>query len=471
MVTAPTATPKLFLKPGADYDITWLPEGITDNFGLAELPILLEYSAVSSDPNAVWTFITQGETNTPMYSWGTANDGSHTWTVPAVDSQDMRIRLRGVDQAGNITEPDAAAFSGTFTVDGTAPSTVAPQEPAGGATVSGKSAALTVAWDPAKVGDNFGLADLSLFYQAGAEQPFVLIQAGLSNSGSAGWAVGNIEPPLNSAEVRLKLAAVDQAGNTAESVGEAFTVDSLEPVVDAASLQFKDGVQGVRGGAAAEITWDPAGAQDNFGLAAQPIRLMARGLLPSAVLGADLSNSGSFVWQVPAGLDATGLVLELEARDRGGLLGLDAADFEFYVDSTVPGVTVTTAGKFNPETWPGAIEGTASDAFPGVRAELTVQRARDGKYFNGFAWQESEFFLFAKGGAEWRVEFQPEEDTYSIAARAVDAVGNQSGLVTSSFVYRAQVLPALSGYGLALALAALAVVGGAGRWRRRKGRA
>ena len=75
------------LGGGSLFPITWQPA--TDNFGLADAPISLSYSA---DDGANWELIAEGE----------GNDGQFDWNIPALDSENALVRVETVDRAGNV---------------------------------------------------------------------------------------------------------------------------------------------------------------------------------------------------------------------------------------------------------------------------------------------------------------------------------------------------------------------------------
>ncbi len=90
-------------KGGSQRTITWT--AADDGSGLGPDPIALSYSV---DGGGTWTTITAS----------TANDGAEAWTIPAIDSDAMKIRVTAKDQAGNVS---AAATDTAFSVDSTPP--------------------------------------------------------------------------------------------------------------------------------------------------------------------------------------------------------------------------------------------------------------------------------------------------------------------------------------------------------------
>ncbi|EKD65782.1 MAG: BNR repeat-containing glycosyl hydrolase [uncultured bacterium (gcode 4)] len=86
-------------------NIAWDQTKITDNIALASSPIKLEYTL---DNWTAWTQIATGE----------ANDGTYAWTVPSVNSSQVKIRLTATDNATNINLDTSDT---TFIIDSTLP--------------------------------------------------------------------------------------------------------------------------------------------------------------------------------------------------------------------------------------------------------------------------------------------------------------------------------------------------------------
>ncbi len=105
--TAPTVQTNTLTSPNggeawtggsaATYPITWDSTDFTDaGSGLAANPITLAYS---TDSGATWTTIATGE----------ANDGTYSWTTPALADAGMRIRVSATDLVGNTASDTSDA--------------------------------------------------------------------------------------------------------------------------------------------------------------------------------------------------------------------------------------------------------------------------------------------------------------------------------------------------------------------------
>ena len=192
------------LQGGGSYEVTW--SASDDNFD--SLPIALYYS---TDGGASFPFTM---TN------ATANDGSFSWTVPALDDDDVRVRVVAIDLAGNSGQDDSDA---NFTVDSTDPS-VTLTAPNGGEMLQGGES-YEVTWSASD--DNFDSLPIALYYSTdgGASFPFTMTNA-TANDGSFSWTV----PALDDDDVRVRVVATDLAGNSGQDDSDAdFTIDSTPP--------------------------------------------------------------------------------------------------------------------------------------------------------------------------------------------------------------------------------------------------
>jgi len=104
-------------RGGVVHTITWTASDATSGLRAAT-PITLSYS---TDGGGSWATIAI-----------TNNIGAYNWTVPAVDSDQCRVRTEAVDKAGNVGRTQSA----NFIIDSTTP-TATIMSPATGALVSG----------------------------------------------------------------------------------------------------------------------------------------------------------------------------------------------------------------------------------------------------------------------------------------------------------------------------------------------
>jgi len=107
------------------------------------------------------------------------------------------------------------------------------------------------------------------------------------------------------------------------------------------------------------------------------------------------------------------------------------------LDFVRPDSVVETNGYYNNFTWPGHIQGTASDSLSDVDfVEISIQRS-GGMYWNDTGWQTGEAWLETIGASNWQYDFAPEDgETYTVRSRATDNAGNEeTTLGTSTFNY------------------------------------
>jgi hypothetical protein len=205
-LTAPTG-PGLCVAPGQQTSITWKTASVVDAHPGT---VLLEFA---SDGTTFQTI----DASEP-------NDGTFSWTVPAVQSNAYRVRLRATDALGIITAPAAGSVSTQpFTVDAGPPQVAAPTSPTLNQQVTNEPP-IPITWNPAQVTDPH-LSTVSLYYQLD-DGPFELIAQGLPNSGSYVWDLK--AQGIVVGQVRLKLEAEDSCGKTAEAIGPVFRV--VQPV-------------------------------------------------------------------------------------------------------------------------------------------------------------------------------------------------------------------------------------------------
>ena len=115
-----------------------------------------------------------------------------------------------------------------------------------------------------------------------------------------------------------------------------------------------------------------------------------------------------------------------KATDRAANEQMTPSQSTFSYDTTTPVSSITTGGFYRFETWPGKVEGTASDEASGLaKVELTLQRWVDNYYYTGSVWQPTEHWLAVSGIDTWLYAFTPTDGmTYTARSRAVDVAGN-----------------------------------------------
>lgn len=191
-------------------NIIWTAGAITDNYNLSYLKF--EYS---SDSGNNWNLIT---------NW--ANAGSYAWDISALASAaTYQIKITAYDWVGN----SSSTTSAIFTIDKVAPTVWAN-------TISvpnwwniykwGQS--LNITWNTWDITDNIALAanPIKLEYTLDNWTNWTQIATNEANDGTFAWTV----PSVNSALVKIRLTATDNATNTSTDLSIAtFIIDSTLP--------------------------------------------------------------------------------------------------------------------------------------------------------------------------------------------------------------------------------------------------
>jgi hypothetical protein len=311
-ITAPTGA--AVLRGGSSESITWTA---TDVSNLPANPITLEYT---TNNGVSWTSIATNE----------ANDGAYTWSAPSINSQTVKLRITAVDTIGNST----AVISATnFTIDSTDPAVTLTSFTGGGSYVAGSSQAIT--WTAAT--DNFGLRTnpIVLHYSTNSGSTWTQIATNEANDGTYSWTLPNI----SSSTVRVRVTALDAAGNTAFSQSTSdFTIDNANPVI--ALTSFTGGGSYI-GGSSQSITWTVA--TDNLGLPATPITLhySTNNGTNWTPIASNEANDGSYTWTLPA-INSDDIRVRVTVVDSAGNTASDASSSDFTIDSANPAVTLTS---------------------------------------------------------------------------------------------------------------------------------
>ena len=184
---------------GDTQNITWTA---ADNVAVTSVDLY-----VSSNGGTDWAVVALGE----------ANDGTYTWTVPAINSVQCLVKAVAFDAAGNSAE-DVSNAVFTIATDSNAP-VVTVNRPVGGETFAGNSQEF-ILWNATDDVSAQGDISIGLYYKIGTGS-WIQIATGEDNDGAYKWMV----PTVNSSQVLVKVEATDEAGNvgSADSDNE-FTI-------------------------------------------------------------------------------------------------------------------------------------------------------------------------------------------------------------------------------------------------------
>lgn len=145
-------------------------------------------------------------------------------------------------------------------------------------------------------------------------------------------------------------------------------------------------------------------------------------------------------WNDPTAY-ATGesVAYRVTAATGAGRSGLASSSSDgLTLDFVRPDSVVGTSGFYNAVTWPGSIQGTATDDLSDVAfVDITLRRRSDNLYWNGTGWGATPTWLRTTGAANWQYAFAPSDGiTYDIQSRATDTAGNvETTLGAGSFSY------------------------------------
>ncbi|MFA4906133.1 MAG: right-handed parallel beta-helix repeat-containing protein [Candidatus Margulisiibacteriota bacterium] len=301
------------LTGGSPYNITWAATQPAS--GVDHVDIYYSTNSGSTYPNLIVA--------------GTSNDGTHSWTVPTINSTTDRVRVIAVSGVGVFgTGESSSDFS--ITTDSQGP-TVEVTSPVGGELWKGgdtHNITFTVT-------DEAGLLANSLYAwystDGGSTFPNVITREAIITSPF----VWNIPSSINSQTVRVRLNIWDAYSNigTGESAAS-FTIDSTPPTVTVLS---PTGGEKWQGGTSHNLTWT---ATDNFTLEAGPITLQY-----STNSGTDYTNiatgeanDGTYSWATPS-TNTNEARVKVRAQDVCGNIG-SAEGANFIIDITAPSAPI-----------------------------------------------------------------------------------------------------------------------------------
>jgi hypothetical protein len=178
---------------GSVQRITWTAGDIADDH-LATNPVSLYYS---TDGGANWTLIAANE----------ANDGEYGWVVPAVTSNNCRVKIEVRDQAGNMASDISDADFTIYAVEQSAPDVTVNSPNGGESYTPGSSVVIT--WTAAD--DTTPRTDLKvdLYYSTDGGATWTAIATNEANDGAYAWTV----PGVSSSNCLVKVEARDAVGN------------------------------------------------------------------------------------------------------------------------------------------------------------------------------------------------------------------------------------------------------------------
>ena len=385
-LTSPSAS-GLIWAGGSIRNITWNQAQITDT-NLAANPITLEYTTDGSN----WNAIASSE----------ANDGTYPWTLPAINSATVRVRLTAKDNANNTSSDQS---DNLFTVDSVAPAfsnVVLTNSTLSIATLvkNGDTVLLT-----GTITDNLlqaGLTTASITANftnitGNAGDNAVLPTSYNTADGAAVWNFKTTAGTTNG-NLNLSITATDGAGNAATFTNTAIIVaDNTAPAITATTLTAPSAISLTYAGASTQnITWNQALITDT-NLNATPIKLeYSTDGSTYTLIANNEANDGTYAWTLPS-INFQTVTVRLTATDQVALSATDVSNNNFTIDSTTPTVPANALTAPNGgEAWKqGTVKnitwnnGAITDNFALAANSITLEYTTDGLAWNPIATNEA----------------------------------------------------------------------------------
>jgi predicted phage tail protein len=255
-------------------------------------------------------------------------------------------------------------------------------------------------------------------------------------SGTGSWSYA-LPALSNGIAYRVRAMAIDSAGNESAVISETFTFDTTAPAITMSDIPDPvDSLPAVSGTAA-----DPAPGQ------LDRVEIQIRNVSQNtywdeagwATVPTWVSASGTDSWSRALPALANGSIYEVMARafdSAGNESGVVSDNFTFN-DLTGPTVWMISLPDFVASlSW---ISGTAEDPAPGQldRVEVQVRNASKNTHWDGTAWAPSSTWLTASGTDSWNYPLPALDNgtTYGLSARAFDSAGNESAVVSHTFIF------------------------------------
>ncbi|MEC7276986.1 MAG: Ig-like domain-containing protein [Bdellovibrionota bacterium] len=317
----------------------------------------------------------------------------YTWSTPTTETTNGTLRLVATDNAGN---PDNIATS-PFIIDSSDP--IISLSPIPSPLRGGSTTTLSYS-----VTDASPITSLTIEYAAdGINYSFV---ATVTGSTSYAWSI----PSDNNPSSRIRMTAVDSAGNTGSTVSNAFIVDSTAPSANLNNLAAL-----IRGGVNQSITFTTS---DTNTIASIALNFTSDGSTYSNVIN---NPTSPYTWSVPS-INTTNARLQLIATDGAGN-STTVTNNSFTIDSTPPTINLSNTASLLQGGATESLTFSSSDS-SGV-ASTSLEYAADGVNFVSIGSNLSSPYT-------WTI---PSHDTTTAKLRfsATDNAGNTQSVVSSAF--------------------------------------
>ncbi len=305
---------------GSTQNITWTSTGIISF-------VKLEYSI---DNGTSFTTIVPS----------TANDGSHSWSVPAVNSTQALVRI---SDASDGVPSDVS--NAVFTIDNQSLTVTSPN---GGESFEGGSIQ-NISWS-----SSGNISSVKLEYSTNNGATFTEIVNSTPNDGSHTWTV----PFINTTQGVIKIS--DAADGTPTDVSN--SVFSI--VTPGLTMIFPNGSEILTGGSTESITWNSTGNISSVNL-----EYSANNGGTWTVIVTSAPNTGSFNWLVPAINTTQGLLRIADAADGNPT---DVSNSVFTIDTQ----SLTLTAPNGSESWlAGSVQNitwTSTGSIQAVKLEYSI---------------------------------------------------------------------------------------------------
>lgn len=386
------------LRGGSTSAITWSASDA--NFGAS--PISLFYSI---DGGTSWLSIAAG----------IANSGTHNWTVPAVDSSSIKVKVSASDLASAVSESSSAAV---LAIDSSAPAA-----PSLTRISASPTASSTLQVQVASCVDT-----AELWFSESASTP---------DRDALGWipcslATQNISLSAGDGTKTVYAFAKDQVGNISSADSVTALVDATAPTITLITDVTDWKVSGNTSQLPAINTQSLqfTASDTGSGLSANSFSVQSC----VSICGIDanwtthqtgISFAGptqTFSWTVPA-LNSGTVQIRMQGEDAVGNLATSAASGVFVIDSTPPVVDTLVLNNNNPAASGVALALAAT--FTEIGTSISSYRLGLSDNLSSAAWVASMPTIY-------NLPFS--SGSYAVRVEAKDEAGNISTLATSNVV-------------------------------------
>jgi len=338
VVTVESPSSYITIEGGEKYIITW---EATDNGGFPAADYIT--IRLSTTDGTSWTLIPTLEENDPG-----KNEGTYLWTVPSYNSGNCYISVEASDWLANR----GYGISSKFKLIPSIPPLVTVEAPNAPNITLESLSTYIISWDATDNGGFPSANYISISYYTPSSptpagwKPITAIESNDpgTDSGTYEWIVPAVTSIQNNCLVSVE--ATDKVGNRGRDISDfRFTIiPNLAPAVTVEAPNTRNIT--LEEGETYAISWD---ALDLGGFPPPPyisIYLTINGGVTWGTLctteeNDDGTNSGTYEWVVPGGVDSNNCLISVEATDNTSKVGRDVSNYKFtIVPSEPPLVTV-----------------------------------------------------------------------------------------------------------------------------------